>query len=382
MKRSVLWVSRVAPLVALSLAFACSKDDRGDDGLFGSSGGAGGDGGADDGGGDEGGDDGDDGGSGGGGDDGGGDDGDDGDGGDGPKFDVGGGNGTGGGNPGDDPNCDPETDPECACTGVDLLFIIDNSVSMNDCQVAIGQAFPTFAEVLVQELPVATSLHVGVTSTEMGHSNSGSTSNCTATGDNGQPSANFYVTPDQQNNGINGAQGRLYEAGGLHYYEVDTDAPQADIDGLSDWFAQAARIGDSGSQIEMSAAPAGWAFHSANDATNAGFARDEGTVLVLFWLQDEPDQTPASATQDIINMITAAKAGCGGMNCTVGGGSVNVGCLPEVPLGTVLDSLGAPAVVENLPDCDSVTADYFKSILADTLAQVIAMKGGEIPPPP
>jgi hypothetical protein len=110
--------------------------------------------------------------------------------------------------------------------------------------------------------------------------------------------------------------------------------------------------------------------------------RDEGAVLVLFWLQDEPDQTPASATNDIIDMIAAAKSGCGGMDCTVGGGAIDVGCLPQVPLGIVVDSLGAPAVIEDLPSCNSVTPDYFTSILADTLAQVIAMKCEELPPMP
>jgi hypothetical protein len=81
-------------------------------------------------------------------------------------------------------------------------------------------------------------------------------------------------------------------------------------------------------------------------------------------------------------MITAAKAGCGGMDCTVGGGSVNTGCLPEVPLGTMLDSLGAePVVVETPWGCNGVDADFFKSVLVDTLAEVIAMKCQEIPPP-
>jgi hypothetical protein len=252
---------------------------------------------------------------------------------------------------------------------------------MNDYQVALGQAFPTFAQEIVDVLPPGTSLHVGVTSTTMGHSNSGSTSNCTATGDNGQPASAFYITPDQQNTGTNGAQGRLYEAGGLNYYDIDTDAPPAEIQGLSNWFAQAANIGASGSQIEMSAAPAGWAFHAANDPTNAGFVRDSGAVLVLFWLQDEPDQTPGFATQEIIQMIADAKDVCGGMNCVVGGGYVNENCLSSVPLGELFDNLGAPPIVETLPPENSLTPDSFTPVLRDTLAQVIAQKCDEIGPP-
>ena len=52
------------------------------------------------------------------------------------------------------------------CTGVDLLFVIDNSVSMGDYQAALGLAFPAFASTLDTALPAGTSLHVGVTSTD------------------------------------------------------------------------------------------------------------------------------------------------------------------------------------------------------------------------
>jgi len=252
---------------------------------------------------------------------------------------------------------------------------------MNDYQVALGQAFPTFAEAIVDVLPPGTNLHVGVTSTEMKYSSSGATNNCTATGDDNQPASAFYVTPDQENTGVNGAQGRLYEAGGMFYFDIDTDAPPAEIQGLSDWFALASHIGDSGSQVEMSSAPAGWAFHQANDATNAGFMRDEGAVLVLFWLQDEPDQTPGTATQEIIDIIAEAKEGCGGMDCVVGGGYVNEYCLDQVPLGSLFDAFGADPIIETLPPENSLTPDSFTPVLRDTLAQVIAQKCEEIDPP-
>jgi hypothetical protein len=320
-----------------------------------------GDDGTDDGGGDDGGEDGP-----------GEDDGDD------VRFDVGA-DGTGG--PGDE-DCDPETDPECACTSVDLLFVIDNSGSMEPCQIALGEAFPNFAQAIVNELPVATSLHVGVTSTEMGHATMGWNHECEGGAGLSDPADPYYITPDVEDTGTNGAQGRLYEAEGKYYYEIDTDAPQSEIDALSEWFAAAAHIGTGGSQVEMSAGPAGWAFHGANDSTNAGFLRDEGSVLVLFFLQDEPDQTPDGAAQSIVDMISAAKAGCGGMDCAVGGGAVDVECLPEVALGVLLDSFGAPAVVQTLPGCETVTPEYFEGVLVETLAQVIAQKCGEIPPAP
>lgn len=283
----------------------------------------------------------------------------------------------------------PDTDgtPECiegecesGCTAVDLLFIIDNSVSMSDYQVALGQAFPTFADAIIEALPAGTNLHVAVTSTTMGMSSSGSTTNCAATGDNMQPAASFYETPDQGNNGVNGAQGRLFVADGKPFFEIDTDAPAAEVQALADWFSEAAQVGESGSQIEMSAAPAGWFTASENDATNAGFLRDEGAVLVLFVIQDEPDQTPSNAAQAIVDMIASAKAGCGGMECVVGGGFVNQSCLNQTPLGTLFGSLGADPVLEVLPDEDDVSPATFEAVLQDTLAQVIANKCDEIVP--
>jgi hypothetical protein len=275
----------------------------------------------------------------------------------------------------------PCPDGNCeSCSAVDLLFVIDNSVSMNDYQVALGQAFPTFAEAIIDALPPGTSLHVGVTSTTMGNSNSGSTMNCTATGDNGQPASAFYITPDVTDTGENGAQGRLYVAQGQPYFEFSTDAPQGEVDALASWFAAASHIGESGSQVEMSAAGAAWATDPANDATNAGFIRDEGAVLVIFFIQDEPDQTPASEAQDLVDRISAAKAGCGGMDCVVGGGFVNQSCLPQVPLGTLFDSMGAAPAVSTLPNEDNVSPQTFEPLLEDTLAQVIAQKCDEIPP--
>src|SRR5690606_21182194 len=159
-----------------------------------------------------------------------------------------------------------------------------------------------------------------------------------ATGDGQQPQEFFYQTPDMGNNGMNGAQGRLYKPGNLPtYYELDTDAGPADIDGLKAWFAQAAKIGEGGSQIEMSAAAAGWAADPANAATNGGFIRDAGAVFALFILQDEPDQTPWTIDGQpgglaMLQKLEAAKVVCGGAECMIGGGFVNTNCMNQVPL--------------------------------------------------
>lgn len=296
----------------------------------------------------------------------------------GPKLDVG---NQGSGEGADEAGC--VTD--CGCTAVDLLFVIDNSTSMNDYQVALGQAFPGFADAIIAALPSGTSLHVGVTSTEMGYSNAGSTMNCEATG-NGLPQEEFYVTPDAMETDKNGAQGRLYVADGMPYFSIETDAPANEVQALRDWFASASNIGEGGSNVEMSSAAAGWTFDPANASANEGFLRDEGAVLVVFFLQDEPDQsdapgmTMAETGAAMLDKIAAAKSGCGGLMCVVAGGFVDEGCLDENALGVVLGGLPVAAATEELPDEDEVTPGDFAPLLEDTLTQVIAQTCDEIQP--
>ncbi len=300
----------------------------------------------------------------------------------GPKLDVGA------------PDVDPTTGGAAdGCTSVDLLFVIDNSVSMGDYQNALGLAFPGFTDAIIESLPPGTNLHVGVTSTTMGYSSGGATLNCIATGDDNLPQEAFYETPDMSDNGINGAQGRLYDpGGGVYYYDIDTDAGPAELQGLKDWFADAAKVGTGGSQIEMATAPVGWVADPANSATNEGFIRDEGAVLVLFFMQDESDQTPyviegQNGGDHIRQRIALAKAGCGGTDCIIGGGFLNQFCYEQAPISDLLENIGAPPVVTELPDDNlaednpAQAAEEMNQLLRDTLAGVIAEKCDEIPPP-
>jgi hypothetical protein len=270
---------------------------------------------------------------------------------------------------------------EMGCVAVDLLFVIDNSLSMSEYQAALGQAFPGFADTILGALPAGVNIHVGVTSTEMGYSNEGNTMNCDATGAGGAPSADFYVTPDVAASGTNGAQGRLYSAGGVPYFDIDTDAPPADVMALADWFSLAANIGENGSNVEMSGAAAAWATDPVNAPTNMGFIRDEGALLVLFVIQDEPDQTPVGESAALIAKIAAAKQACGGMDCVVGGGFVNQFCLGQSVLGDIFAATPQPAVTAVLPPANQVNAATFTPVLEDTLAQVIVEACAQIEPP-
>lgn len=378
-------------LLSFALVLACAPADRDDSGL-GSSGAVG------TGGGDAGSDgessptDGDDGGSGG--------DGDgetdtdttgapgtggDGDGDGEVRLDVGPG-GSGGGEAG---GCDAG-DPDCGCTAVDVLFVVDNSGSMFIHQQRLASVFPRFVDVMVETLPVGTSLHVGIT-TQGGFwrgSGSGSWSGSCVT--DASPYPDGYTPPTVATNGGNGDQGRLYEHEGLHYFEMVTgDDPQP----LADWFSTAATVPDAGGgdedQIELLAPAGAYPFHPANAATNAGFLRDAGAVLLIFYLTDTSDITPESA-ESLADIVRTAKSVCGGDRCILTGGMVSetANCVAEYPrLMEFLSAFGKPpAALGNIdgpgggwPPEPAPIEDY-EAVLGTALAEVLAQTCEEIPP--
>lgn len=293
-----------------------------------------------------------------------GDDAGDGDGDGDPVFDVGG-----------DGDGDGETQ---TCNAVDLLFVIDSSASMYDEQVALGEAFPQFVDAIIDTLPSGTNVHVGVTTAEMSPDGSQSiVFPCDS------PNPNYYLTPAMQHSGVNGAQGRLYEVpNSPSYFEIDTDAPANEVQELEDWFIDAALVGTDGSSEEMPLGGASWVFDPINDPTNAGFVRDEGAALVLFFVTDESDQTPIDGVaQGLIDRIAAAKQDCGGLGCVAAGGTVRKSCLGEDALGMFLGQLDPSKVhTEPLEYNVNTNADFFVNALKDNLATIIGDLCEEIPP--
>ena len=202
------------------------------------------------------------------------------------------------------------------CNAIDLLFVIDNSASMNTYQMALSAAFPSFIDALWEALPPDTSVHVGITTTDFGSpgcsgANEG-TAACQSTATASEITMH-YDTPENAPSNINGAQGRLFEYSGQNFFEASTNDDNA---ALETWFTGAATAaGENGCTFEMPVAAAGWAFTSPNvgevNSTNDGFLRNEGTVLLLFYLTDEPDKSPESVTIHR-DRVLAAKQGCGG----------------------------------------------------------------------
>jgi hypothetical protein len=266
------------------------------------------------------------------------------------------------------------------CTFVDLLFVIDNSTSMGSYQAQLAQTFPQFVDSILANLPPGTDLHVGITTSSFTTSGGGSPGegNCMTLG----TPADFipyYDTPDTLNNMQNGGQGRLYEWQGKNYFAMNTsDDPAA----LKAWFTGAATdVGEWGSVFEMVAAGAAYAAHPANDATNAGFIRDEGALLLIFFLTDEVDNSILETVDTYHSMVVDKKSNCGGDACILTGGIIPP-CIASTPGNTLwglMSSFGEP----NPPFADiDGPATAYAGALGDALAQVIAQTCDEIPPPP
>jgi len=286
-----------------------------------------------------------------------------------------------------------------SCSGVDLLFVVDNSTSMIWYQEALGFAFPEFVDTMVASLPPNTDLHVGVTSTEMGYSSNGiiqiQNDVCQFEGENGNDEYDYYVTPDVTDTGRNGAQGRLYLPPETEdrWIAFNTSDPPQDLVAAKDWFSRATAVGDGGSNVKMLTAPVGWVAHPANAGPgrpNFAFLRDEGTVTVVFFMHDGADMTPSNIDgketgAQMLDMLAAAKSKCGGIDCIVGGGFLVSNICGMRPIDHFLAGLpGAPQVVE-LPDKSPFndpqeTADAMNDQLFTVLADVIAEKCDEIPP--
>lgn len=259
------------------------------------------------------------------------------------------------------------------CNFVDILFVIDNSLSMNEYQTQLALAWPTFVDEMWANLPEGTDLHVGMTTTSFWDGScSEGVFNCVTTASD-QAIDDHYLTPQEGSTGVNGEQGRLFEWDGQRYYEAIVGDESAD---LKQWFSQAAvAAGETGCSYEMSSAAAGYALHPANAAFNDGFLRDEGAVLVIIVLTDEPDKSPEGAAT-YYDMVTAAKAGCGGEQCVLITGLVDQ-CIEGVNNG-LWQFFNQFSNFDATGDIDA-PGDY-ASVVGTALAQVIGETCDQIPP--
>jgi hypothetical protein len=272
-----------------------------------------------------------------------------------------------------DGDTDTDTGPPKTCQFVDILFMIDNSVSMSGPQEHLAGAFPGFVDAMFTSLPPHTDLHVGITVSSFFEGNcSESTINCKS----GQTEAEIlahYDPPTKKTNTENGGQGRLFEFQGKRYFEANTSGdPQA----LKQWFTGAAvAAGEAGCSYEMQSAAVGYAAHPANDTHNAGFFRDKNTVLLIIFLTDEPDKSP-EPLEDYHDWINAKKSQCGGDACIITAGLIDP-CTKNLSIGDAgwefLNLFGEPPVWGDINDPSS-----YQKVVGGALAEVVEQACDEI----
>jgi hypothetical protein len=135
---------------------------------------------------------------------------------------------------------------------VDVLFVVDNSCSMQDNQDALGREFPVFMEFF---LGSGLDYHIGVTSTDVDAS---------------------YGNP---------LEGRLVDVGGVRWIDPSLSEEQA-----IQIFTSMVSLGTGGSGEEKGLAAAYMALELRRDGANAGFYREEAALHTVA-VSDEQDQS-------------------------------------------------------------------------------------------
>jgi hypothetical protein len=204
------------------------------------------------------------------------------------------------------------------CSKVDFLFIIDNSVSMQDQQTALIGSFPGFIQSIQNTLSAGSDYHIMVTDTD-------DATRCTpANCQSGAMSANTLcdapngyacTTQFEACDNIIGA-GVLHPAG-----DGATNAPCTVLGGnrymvegepdLTASFSCVAQVGLAGHPAERPMDSLVGAMSPAlNDAggCNDGFLRDDA-ILVVTFISDDPNYEDADGPQEWYDAVVAAKGG-------------------------------------------------------------------------
>lgn len=274
----------------------------------------------------------------------------------------------------------PDLPPvQSGCIALDMLFVVDNSASMGIYQDELANAFPTFIDSLWDVLPDDVDVHVGITTTDFagGCDTPEATLDCQSTAAVDQIVQHYIKPNDSIGNGTQGSQGRLFPYDNKLFFEAVTPD---DNTALKTWFGDAARAaGEDGCTFEMPVAAAGWAANPVNTGstgTNNGFFRDEGALLFIFFLTDEPDKSPEYNVH--VQSLIDLKSNCGGEQCIFMSGLIP-SCAYDInqKLWQYMNEWNPS---EEAPWADIVETNMYPelvgSLLADTLADVCM----QIPP--
>lgn len=219
------------------------------------------------------------------------------------NMDGGGGTAAGGGSGG------------AGCDKIDFLFIVDNSVSMQDQQTQLVAAFPGFMSAIESTVKAGSNVHVMVTDTdEWGRcdtANPWSGMNPTSTTCNAYIKSTVFEECDRtMGAGVVHPAGQYasnkkcgFPAGRRYLQQGDTDIAGA--------FACAAKVGVAGHPSErpmdslLAALKPGI---NGPGGCNEGFLRDDA-LLVITFISDDPNYEDSGTPQSWYDAVVAAKKG-------------------------------------------------------------------------
>jgi hypothetical protein len=209
---------------------------------------------------------------------------------------------------------------ETGCEKVDFLFIVDNSVSMQDQQAALIASFPSFISTIQSTIKAASDYHLMVVDTDA--ETRCTAQNCQSGGMNafnlckntpdGGYACNTQFEPCDSILGAGvrhpagkGASNKLCSLVGGQRYIVEAEPDKASA------FSCIAQVGLAGHPAErpMDALVAAMASDiNAPGGCNAGFLREDA-ILVLTFISDDPNVEDAGTPQDWYDAVVAAKGG-------------------------------------------------------------------------
>jgi hypothetical protein len=193
---------------------------------------------------------------------------------------------------------EPEAEPEPAtgtsefvCDAVDILFVVDNSPSMEDEQQNLVEAVPGFVEAMRAAFPEIKSVHIGVVDTDaypsMGTQLDAPFASCPEDADCGACDYTLGALVDKPHSGSAG--GSCEFSTGARF--MDADSPNFEAE-----FACAVTVGTEGNPVERQAGALLAAVSpglSGVGQCNEGFLREDAR-LVTVMVSDEDDDHRAA----------------------------------------------------------------------------------------
>jgi hypothetical protein len=190
-------------------------------------------------------------------------------------------------------------------SGVDILVVVDNSMSMAEEQANLASNFPILIQSLLNpevdpvtglpsHVPVR-DLHIGVVSTDMGTGGySVETCSDPIDGDNGE----LQHSPNPSIGGCEAAYPTY-----LSYESEDPDL--AAIDYMATGFGCIATLGINGCGFEQQLKASAKALIDHRDGVNAGFLRPDSILTILF-VTDEEDCSVAPGNEGIFDTLDSS----------------------------------------------------------------------------